>query len=141
VNRDLLFEENPYKSFIEFCKRQIAGVTTFRGGSEDPKQPDALLVPAKLADANLVCSNMKEGDLHLPMFDIDMPAMLLRSSTRNHYHLYIDKPMTWENYEKLLDVLGEVGILEPGYVAASKRRKCTQLRTPWTKKQRKEGNE
>jgi hypothetical protein len=42
--------------------------------------------------------------------------------------------MTWENYCKLLDVLAEVGILEPGYVSVAKKRKRTQVRTPWTKK-------
>lgn len=128
------FDEHPFKTFIDFCRRQVSGVTVFRGASDNPDAPDEPLEPAKMADSNVVCSHMKEGDLHLPMFDIDMPAMLLRSTTRNHYHLYIDKPMTWENYVKLLDVMAEVGILEAGYVAASKRRGHTSLRPPWVKK-------
>lgn len=138
--RDLIFPDHPFKAFLDFCKRQASGNTVFKGGSENPAAPDPPLEPALLVESNLVCSDRDDG-LHIPMLDLDMPAMLLKSSTYGHYHLYIDKPMTWENYEKLLDVLGEVGILEPGYVAVSKRRKRTQLRTPWTKKQRKEANE
>lgn len=140
--RDLIFPDHPHKAFLDFCKQQACGNTVFKGGSENPAAPDPPLEPALLVDSNLVCSDRKDNpDLHIPVLDLDMPAMLLKSSTYGHYHLYIDKPMSWENYEKLLDVLGEVGILEPGYVAVSKKRKRTQLRTPWTKKARKEANE
>lgn len=135
--RDLIFPDHPFKAFLDFCKQQRSGKQVLRGGSDNPAAPEPPLEEALLVDSNLVCSDRKDDGLHIPMLDIDMPAMLLKSSTRNHYHLYIDKPMTWKNYVKLLDVMAEVGILEPGYVAVSKKRKRTQLRTPWTKK----GNE
>lgn len=140
AGRDLLFEDHPFKSFIDFCKRHTSGNVVFRGASDNPAAPDSPLEPAKLADSNVICSDRDDG-LHIPMLDIDMPAMLLKSSTYGHYHLYIDKPMTWENYVKLLDVLAEVGILEPGYVGVSKRRGRTQLRTPWTKKEGRPASE
>jgi hypothetical protein len=42
--------------------------------------------------------------------------------------------MTWENYKRLLNVMAEVGLLEPGYVGASETRKHTALRLPWVRK-------
>jgi hypothetical protein len=130
--RDLIF---PHQGFIDFCRRQASGVAELNGASDEVTFPDPALEPAPLSESNLVCSDRKDDDLHIPILDVDMPAMLLKSSTYGHYHLYIDKPMSWENYCKLLDVLAEVGILEQGYVDVSKKRKRTQVRTPWTKKE------
>lgn len=127
--RDLLL---PWQEFVDFCRGQRSGNSPLNGSSD--KAPVEDMVPAPLSEANLVCSDRRADDLHIPILDLDMNAMLLPSSTPGHHHLYIDKPMTWENYQKLLDVLAEVGILEPGYVGVSKRRKRTQVRTPWTKK-------
>ena len=74
------------------------------------------------------------GVMHKVVLDIDMPAVLLESSTPGHHHLYIDHEMTWENYKRLLNVMAEVGLLEPGYVGASETRKHTALRLPWVRK-------
>ncbi|QXO13727.1 hypothetical protein SEA_DUMPTRUCK_75 [Gordonia phage DumpTruck] len=71
---------------------------------------------------------------HKPILDIDFEAALVPSTTEGHYHLFLDKEMEWRDYEKLLRVLAEVGILEPGYVKAAQRRKATWVRAPWTKK-------
>ena len=71
---------------------------------------------------------------HTPVLDIDFPAALVPSSTPGKYHLYLDMPMPWEKYVKLLDVMAEVGILEPGYVGASKARGFTAVRLPWVRK-------
>lgn len=70
--------------------------------------------------------------LHMPALDIDFPCHIRESETPGHYHLLIDVPMSWEKYAKLLLVMEEVGILEPGYVKASLERGCTFLaRAPW----------
>ena len=69
-------------------------------------------------DANLVSSALPDGR-HAPVLDLDVPAKMIPSSTEGHHHLYIDVPMTWRKYKKLLRTLGKVGILEPGYVGAS----------------------
>jgi hypothetical protein len=45
--------------------------------------------------------------------------------------------MTWENYERLLTVMKEVGILEEGYVGAAIRRKASYVRPEWVKKPEK----
>ena len=73
---------------------------------------------------------------HTPVLDIDVPAALVPSSTPGKHHLYLDVPMTWETYVKLLDVMAEAGILEPGYVGASKARGFTAVRLPWIRKNR-----
>lgn len=71
---------------------------------------------------------------HRPVLDLDFPAHVVPSSTPGHGHLYLDKVLTWSQYVKLLEVLAEVGILEPGYVQASIAREFTSVRLPWVKK-------
>ena len=71
---------------------------------------------------------------HKVLLDIDLPCSLIESTTPGHYHLYIDKTLEWGRYERLLTVLADCGILEQGYVEASRARRETNLRTPWTKK-------
>lgn len=84
-------------------------------------------------DANLISSYCKDG-MHRPVLDFDVPARLIPSSTPGHSHLYIDKPMTWEQYEHLLIVMVDAGILEPGYVGASINHSASHVRPPWVKK-------
>ncbi len=58
--------------------------------------------------------------LHAPAIDIDgIHCELKPSSTEGNYHLYIDKPMPWDDYVELLTVLHKVGIIETGYYHAS----------------------
>jgi hypothetical protein len=85
------------------------------------------------ANANAVGSQIEYG-LHCPVLDIDVPALLVPSSTVDHSHLYIRKPMPWHHYSMLLQTLSYVGILEEGYVGASLARQETFVRTPWTRK-------
>lgn len=67
--------------------------------------------------------------LHAPAIDIDgIHCELKPSSTEGHYHLYIDKPMPWSDYYKLLTVLYEVGIIEKGFYHASLNDEQTLLR-------------
>jgi hypothetical protein len=105
---------------------------------------------AELLDANTVSSMLKveyvERSLdfyatlgpqrHIIALDIDHPAWLIDSSTKGHSHLYIDVPggIAHEDYMELLELLGRIGVLEPGYVEASKARGSTFLRLPWVHK-------
>lgn len=82
--------------------------------------------------ANLIGSQLWRTNYHAPVLDLDFPARLVPSTTEGHFHLYLDKPLDWRTYEKLLRALGDAGILEPGYVAASIRRKQTFVRKPGT---------
>jgi hypothetical protein len=94
---------------------------------------DVVLEPTPDKPANIVSSELSglwEG-WHAPALDIDIPCEFIPSSTEGHGHLYFPQTrLTWEQYEKLLDVLDECGIIEPGFCAASKERKATYLRLP-----------
>ncbi len=75
-----------------------------------------------------------EGVLRYPIFFFDEGFKLVPSSTEGHHHLYIHRAMDWGDYEILLNVLGEVGILESGYVGAAIRRKVTHVRPEGVRK-------
>jgi hypothetical protein len=81
-----------------------------------------------------IASWLGAPNLHRPVLDIDFPATLLPSSTPGHHHLYLDVPMHWERYRKLLEALAEAGVVETGYVAASISRGYTAVRLPWVRK-------
>jgi hypothetical protein len=93
------------------------------------------LYPATEEAANLVSSFEidKFGaptGMHLPAIDIDLPVRVVESSTPGHHHLYIDKPVTWDQYRMLLRVLEICGIVEKGYVDVSEKRGATFVRKP-----------
>lgn len=85
-------------------------------------------------EAHVITSDTRAGGLHRPILDLDFPAALIPSTTPGHFHLYLDKEMTWDSYERLLKSLGRAGILESGYVSASIARAYTSVRLPWVKK-------
>lgn len=89
--------------------------------------------PAISKDAQIVSSEIGEG-VHCPVLDIDVRAYLLPSSTEGHSHLYINHPMRWRPYKRMLKAMARAGVLEKGYVKASIRRKHTAVRVPWLKK-------
>lgn len=86
-----------------------------------PSGEDHVLVGSKIRNMEF---------LHAPAIDIDFPVRVVESRTPGHSHLYIDYPLSWEDYQKLLDVMVEVGIVQKGYVGASKERGQTMLRSP-----------
>jgi len=88
----------------------------------------------EISKADVITSQVRGEGTHRPIIDIDFPAALLPSSTAGHFHLYLDKEITWDAYEELLKALGRAGILESGYVAASIAREYTSVRLPWIKK-------
>jgi hypothetical protein len=73
-------------------------------------------------------------DIHLPVLDLDFPIVAEPSTTEGHFHLYIDRAMTWDQLVKLMDVMEEVGLLETGYVEAAKIRSYSSVRLPGVKK-------
>lgn len=92
------------------------------------------LVPTEtLETANLISSELGYG-FHAPVIDLDVPHKLVPSTTEGHSHLYIDVPMGWEQYSKLLRVLAECGIIEQGYCDASLARHASYVRKPGHKK-------
>lgn len=102
--------------------------------SADPHGPNTEERNTSLkVDANLISSKCFDG-AHRPVLDLDIPVRLVPSSTPGNSHLYIDKPMSWETYSKLLQALQDAGILEVGYAQAAIRRGASFLRPPGVKK-------
>lgn len=99
-------------------------------GMDSPNKPEGYVVDARPVNdattANLIASMTDDGR-HLPTLDVDYPVRAVETSPGKS-HVFIDTPMSWENYLKLLDVMQEVGILEPGWVQASKREGATVVR-------------
>ena len=91
-----------------------------------------------IEEANVLCSDLKHpsvpGD-HKIVIDLDLHAQLIPSTTPDHFHLLIDKPLARDDYFEILDVLAKHGILETGYVNAAKQRGYTAVRLPWIKKE------
>lgn len=123
---------NPLLSQRHWKNKTIKQVQEFVDKNYGGKQP--LHEPTKGRPANIVSSLCTDG-LHRPALDIDVPCELIPSSTEGHHHLYFPTVgLSWKQYEKLLKVLGECGILEDGYVKASISRKQSFLRAPGVKK-------
>lgn len=60
-------------------------------------------------------SSLTETGLHLPVIDMDTPVRVLPSRRPGHSHLYLDTPMTWEHYVRLLAALADAGVIETGH--------------------------
>lgn len=132
---------------LPFRNQKLYRVGRWSADSSQPPEENTVEEVYSLEEANIVSSEQQKLSFssdgasitdirqdHIVILDIDVPAALLDSSTPGKHHLYIDAPMSWETYSKLLDVMAEAGILEPGYVAASKERGFTAVRLPWIRK-------
>lgn len=91
-------------------------------------------VPTDAAEADVISSELVGSTLQKPVIDVDLPIRVYPSSTLGHFHLYIDHPMTWRRYRRLLKAMVKAGLVEPGYYAASKARKASHVRLPWRHK-------
>jgi hypothetical protein len=86
-------------------------------------------------EANLVGSQTTtDPPMHMPVLDIDFPAHLEPSTTPGHFHLYLNKAITWEKFRALLTTLRSVGIIEEGYYEMALKRGQTFVRYPGIKK-------
>lgn len=126
---------------LPFQYQKLYRVTRWGRNSGDNPQEAAYEEADGLDTANVVSSQLRLGgsptggfNYHRPVLDIDIPAALIDSSTPGQHHLYLDVCIPWDTYVKLLDVMAECGILQPGYVAASKERGFTAVRLPWIRK-------
>lgn len=83
--------------------------------------------------ANVVSSLLTNGR-HAPAIDLDLPAVLVPTSTFGHSHLYLDHEMCWDHYRRLLEVMVEAGLVETGFYESAIRRGTTLLRLPGVSK-------
>lgn len=130
---------------MDFSTRRLFKVLRWAGDSttfdENGHSPlDDIAETEDINAADIVSSEAKplEGftSKHMVMFDVDIPMEVIESSTPGHYHVYF--PGTGVGKDALFYLLAELsncGIVEPGYVAASKARGFTALRLPWVRKE------
>jgi hypothetical protein len=105
-----------------------------RGFTQDPNLATAVTSRVLKYD-NTPINPFDDGmDIHKVVIDLDLDAKLVPSSTPGHHHLFINKPMRWDQLVRLLCVLAEVGILEPGYVSACIAQGHTSVRLPHVRK-------
>lgn len=71
---------------------------------------------------------------HVPMFDLDVPAYLIPSSTPGHSHLYIDAAITTEQYARILEALCSAGLVQVAWAEKVGRPHGTLLRAPGQEK-------
>lgn len=135
--------------------QRLAWVDFARGGYTEEEEADGRVVlDAPLEESNVMTSlvdiasitglaslgdheetNARDVVLHRPVIDIDHRVAVVESSTAGHSHLFVDVMMPWEDLVRLLEVLAEIGLVEPGYVNASKARGYTAVRLPWVSKE------
>jgi hypothetical protein len=110
-----------------FKPRAFGNEYTEDGFFEDPRGPRVLVYPGDLPEANLVAS-LTRTNKHAPVIDLDIPAKLVPSKTEGHYHLYIDKELSWEQYRNLLYAMCCAGIVEWNYYHAAQQAQMTFVR-------------
>lgn len=71
---------------------------------------------------------------HAPVLDIDIDHIYYPSTTPGHAALLLNVQLKPDLYWKLINVLEECRIIEPGFAEASRQRGYSACRTPWTKK-------
>jgi hypothetical protein len=60
---------------------------------------------------------------------------LIPSSTPGHHHLILDTDLPRDKYMRLLKLMADCGLIEPGYARAAARRGWSAIRPPWIRKQ------
>lgn len=114
-------EEYPHRLFLTTATKVLSD-------SYGVKYDQEVRRYCRKSEATLISSRCVDGQ-HAPALDIDFGARLVPSSTPGHYHLFLDKPMPWRKYKRLLKALRKAGIIEYGYYRASLDRQATHLRT------------
>jgi hypothetical protein len=94
-------------------------------------------------EANLIGSRTTQrrfpgvpaGDMHLPVIDLDFSAHLEASTTPGHYHLYLNKDVSWWYYKRVLKAMWKAGLIEKGFYRLSVKRGQTFVRRPGVRKE------
>lgn len=84
---------------------------------------------ARGKEMNLISSETENGS-HAPCIDLDYPAYLVESSTPGHFHLYLEKEISWAKYINVLQAMADAGLIEEGFYRAARSRGATFLRRP-----------
>lgn len=122
----------PKRSF--WWNKHVDAEDVAPGSYVDPAKQEYL--PATPEGANLIGS-LGENGMHYPVIDLDVEIAVVPSSTEGHYHLYINHPLNWNQYNHLLHALKAVGLIQPNWFKTANHEKCSFVRPPWVKKGQK----
>ena len=104
--------------------------TTMTGFLRDGYRDDDRDCRQVSRDKAILVGSLCEDGNHSPVLDIDFEAQLIPSSTPGHFHLYLDKKISWNKYRQLLEALYEAGIIQRGFYESSLERKQTMVLLP-----------
>lgn len=128
-------------SLAEPIPERLRWYKSYMADSDDWEDDGPLEEPTDEKPANLASSLCKDGQ-HRPALDIDIPMVVIPSSTEGHYHVYFPTVvLDLEAYMKLLDALEVAGILGGGFVHYSRNRGQSLLRLPGVTKESKSTTE
>lgn len=106
-----------------------------RGFTQDPAYATAVTSVTRGQIVPSAGVNPFAETMHKLVLDLDHDAKLVPSSTPGHHHLFVDKPLRWDQLVRVLCVLAEVGLVEPGYVSACIEQGHTSVRLPDVKRE------
>lgn len=115
-------------------RRLMRTGAAIKNDSENTKWDDPEYFPGDHDTATLVTSELPDGN-HMMVLDIDLPCMLVPSTKEDHYHLYVNKPVSWGQYLNVLQALTDAGIVQEGYNMHTRRRGYGTVRYPGVTKQ------
>lgn len=120
-----------YYDAPNFWKADAAGLSSSDVGTAEADPNEGMRPSNNPRMAQLVSSEVKgQPGMHAPVIDLDFPAHLYPSRTPGHFHLWLDKPMTWREYKALLKALYKAGVIERGFYVMSVKRGKSFLRVP-----------
>lgn len=120
---DILYSPQRKYAISETVAQPAAAVSDY--DSDEIHKPVAEINADE--NVNLITSECENGN-HAPVIDIDLPIHVYPSSQLGHYHLYVNKEMSWDDYVELLTALAKAGIVEEGYANASIARGYSAVR-------------
>jgi hypothetical protein len=117
----------------------IAGQVMLTGVEFDTGYEDTLMNLDQTDDpdlANAITSAVQgsNAEAHKVILDVDFPVYAVPSSTPGHFHLYIDKIVSFDHLLGILHAMSDAGVVQRGYAEASEAQGFTTVRAPWTKK-------
>lgn len=88
------------------------------------------------AEGHLTSSEVQgTTSIHMPVIDMDYSIEAVKTPTDDHHHLYINKPITWRMYKRLLRALLKANLIEKGWFDnAMKEKKSLVFHPSWYQK-------
>ena len=130
-----------YRRWFHICQRLHAAVVNFyaEDSGDISSAPEERIIEDKVAiyEATAIGSKVQSDylkDQHQILLDIDVPHVYIPSTTEGHGHLIFRRQVSFAAYLRLMEHMAELGLIEPGFVSATRNRGEAWLRVPWVAK-------